>query len=98
ARIILKHILPNALTPIITLSPFAIAANISGLSVLDYLGLGLRPPTPSWGELLGQGQNYFTTADWLVWYPTAMLVMTLTLLINIALAMRDAFDSKSSVG
>ncbi|MBC7371550.1 MAG: ABC transporter permease subunit [Bdellovibrionaceae bacterium] len=97
-RIIMKHLLPNALTPIITLTPFTIAANILGLSVLDYLGLGLRPPTPSWGELLEQGQNYFTTSDWLVWYPTAMLVLTLTLLININLAVRDAFDSKSAVG
>lgn len=97
-RIILKHILPNALTPIITLSPFAIAAHISGLSILDYLGLGLRPPTPSWGELLAQGQNYFAIADWLVWYPTLALVLTMTLLININLAVRDAFDAKASVG
>jgi microcin C transport system permease protein len=97
-RIILKHIVPNALTPIITLSPFTIAGNVYYLSVLDYLGLGLRPPTPSWGELLGQAQNYFSTADWLVWYPTAAVFITMTLLINIALATRDAFDAKSSVG
>jgi microcin C transport system permease protein len=97
-RVIMKHIMPNALTPIITLSPFAIAANISGLSVLDYLGLGLRPPIPSWGELLGQGQNYFSTADWLVWYPSLALVLTMTLLINVSLAVRDAFDAKASVG
>jgi microcin C transport system permease protein len=97
-RIILKHILPNALSPIITLSPFTIAGNVYALSVLDYLGLGLRPPTPSWGELLGQAQNYFSTADWLVWYPTLSVFVTMTLLINIALAIRDAFDAKSSVG
>jgi microcin C transport system permease protein len=96
-RIVVKHIFPNAITPILTLSPFAIAANVTSLSVLDYLGLGLRPPTPSWGELLGQGQNYFTTADWLVWYPSLMLVMTLSLLINVALAVRDAYDAKSAV-
>lgn len=97
-RIIFNHILPNALTPIVTLSPFAIAGNIYGLSTLDYLGLGLRPPTPSWGELLGQAQNYFTIADWLVWYPAGALVLTMSLLININLAVRDAFDAKAAVG
>lgn len=93
-RIIFKHILPNAITPIVTFSPFDIAANISVLAFLDYLGLGLRAPTPSWGELLQQAQKYFTTSEWLVWYPSIMLVFTLTLLINIGLAVRDAFDSK----
>lgn len=97
-RIVFKHILPNAITPIVTFSPFDIAFNISYLAFLDYLGLGLRAPTPSWGELLQQAQKYFTTAEWLVWYPSIALVLTLTLLINIGLAIRDAFDSKSSVG
>jgi microcin C transport system permease protein len=97
-KIIFGHILPNALTPIVTFSPFDIAANISVLAFLDYLGLGLQAPTPSWGELLDQAQKYITTAEWLVWYPSAALVLTLTLLINIGLAVRDAFDSKSSVG
>ena len=96
-RVIFKHILPNALTPIVTFSPFDIALNISTLAFLDYLGLGLQAPTPSWGELLDQAQKYITTAEWLVWYPSAFLVLTLTLLINIGLAVRDAFDSKSSV-
>lgn len=93
-KIIFGHILPNALTPIVTFSPFDIAANISYLVFLDYLGLGLQAPTPSWGELLDQAQKYITSAEWLVWYPSAILVLTLTLLINIGLAIRDAFDSK----
>lgn len=97
SRIIFKHILPNGITPIVTFSPFDIARNISVLAFLDYLGLGLRAPTPSWGELLQQAQKYFTTAEWLVWYPSAALVITLTLMINIGLAVRDAFDSKSAV-
>lgn len=98
SKIIFGHILPNALTPIVTFSPFDIALNISTLAFLDYLGLGLQAPTPSWGELLDQAQKYITSAEWLVWYPSAALVLTLTLLINIGLAVRDAFDSKSSVG
>ncbi|MFN7904084.1 MAG: ABC transporter permease subunit [Pseudobdellovibrionaceae bacterium] len=94
-RIITKHILPNALTPIVTFAPFTIASNVTILSFMDYLGLGLRPPTPSWGELLSQAQRYFTTAEWLVWAPSGALLLTLTMLINIGLAVRDAFDSKT---
>ena len=60
ARIIVKHILPNALTPILTLTPFAISGGIGTLTVLDYLGFGLSPPTPSIGELLAQGRNYLS--------------------------------------
>lgn len=94
-RIIFKHILPNGITPIITFSPFEIAGGISTLSMLDYLGLGLRPPTPSWGELLAQAQKWFTIAEWLVWAPGLALIITLTILINIGLAIRDAFDAKA---
>ncbi len=93
-RIIKKHILPNALTPIITFAPFAISANVYVLSFLDYLGLGLRPPTPSWGELMAQAQKWFTIAEWLVWGPLLAIVVTLILLNNIGNAVRDAFDSK----
>jgi microcin C transport system permease protein len=94
SRIIGKHILPNGLTPIITFSPFVISGNVYALSMLDYLGLGLRPPTPSWGELMAQAQKWFTIAEWLVWGPLVALFITLMLLINIGIAVRDAFDSK----
>lgn len=93
-RVIGKHILPNGLTPIITFSPFVISGNVSVLSFLDYLGLGLTPPTPSWGELLSQAQKWFTIAPWLVWAPLIALFVTLLLLINIGIAVRDAFDSR----
>ncbi|MCU8342419.1 ABC transporter permease subunit, partial [Vibrio vulnificus] len=56
-RILLHHILPNTMVMIVTLAPFTIAGNITALTALDYLGLGLMPPTPSWGELLQQGKS-----------------------------------------
>ncbi len=93
-RLIFYHLLPNALTPIVTFSPFTIAAAISSLSLMDYLGLGIQAPAASWGELLSQAQKYFSTAEWLVWAPSGALLITLTLLINVGLAVRDAFDSK----
>lgn len=94
-RVISKHILPNALTPIVTFSPFTIAGNINTLAVLDYLGLGLKAPTPSWGELMGQSLKYFSIAEWLVWYPSGALLLTMVCMINIGLAVRDAFDSRA---
>lgn len=94
-RIMMTHIFPNALTPLVTFSPFAIASNIYSLTILDYLGLGLPAPTPSWGELIAQSQKYITTAEWLVWAPSIAIVITMTALINIGLAVRDAYDARS---
>lgn len=94
SSIILKHILPNSLTPVITFAPFAITANIVGLASLDFLGFGLEIPTPSWGELLSQAQKNFTVAWWLALYPSLALFFTLTLLNLIGEGVRDAMDPK----
>lgn len=93
-KILLRHVLPNALTPIITFSPFAIAAGITGLAALDYLGFGLAPPTPSWGELLNQAKKNFTTAWWLAFFPSMALFGTLTLLNFVGEGLRNAFDPR----
>lgn len=95
-RIIFRHILPNALGPIITFSPFMIAAEIYSLAALDYLGMGLPPPTPSWGELLQQAQNYFTIAWWLAVFPSLAMIITLTVLNLIGEGVRDAFDPRKA--
>ncbi len=91
-RIFLKHILPNSLAPIITFSPFFIAGNVTGLASLDFLGLGLMPPTPSWGELLNQAKNYFTIGWWLAFFPSLALFSFLVSLAVIGEAIRDAMD------
>lgn len=93
-RVITKHVLPNSLTPWITISPFIIAGNISGLAALDFLGFGLQAPTPSWGELLNQALNYFRIAWWLAVYPSAALFLTLTVLNVIGDGVRDAIDPR----
>lgn len=92
SKIIIKHILPNSLVPVITFAPFVISNNVISLSMLDYLGLGLPVPTPSWGELLAQAQKHFTVAWWLAVYPSAALFTTLTLLNLIGEGVRDAMD------
>jgi len=93
-RVITKHILPNSLTPWITISPFIIAGNISGLAALDFLGFGLQAPTPSWGELLNQALDNFRIAWWLAVYPSAALFITLTVLNLIGDGVRDALDPR----
>jgi microcin C transport system permease protein len=94
-RIILKHILPNALNPIITFTPFKLTAGITGLAGLDYLGFGLPPHSASWGELLNQAQQHIDSAWWLALFPSLALVMTLLLLNFVGEAAREAFDPRS---
>ena len=91
--IIFKHILPNALTPVISFAPFAIVAGIGSLVSLDFLGFGLPAPTPSWGELLGQGLASLNK-PWLILSPTMAMFITLLLVSFIGEAIREAFDPK----
>ena len=71
-KIMFRHILPNALTPVVSFAPFVIVANISSLVALDFLGFGLPAPTPSWGELISQGTENLTKW-WLVFFPLSAL-------------------------
>ena len=95
-RIITRHIFPNALSPIITFSPFALAGFVGSLAVLDYLGFGFPPPTPSWGELLSQAEKHITTAWWLALFPSLALFFALLALTFIGNGLRDAFDPKEN--
>lgn len=91
--ILFRHILPNSLTPVISFAPFAIVGSISSLVSLDFLGFGLPPPTPSWGELVGQGLANIT--KWhLVLFPLGALFATLLMVVFIGEAIREAFDPK----
>ncbi len=93
AKIMVRHILPNALTPIITFFPFSLVGAIGMLAALDYLGFGLPPPTPSWGELLHQAQQ-FRWAWWLILYPSLALFAVMLLGVFVGEGARDAFDPR----
>ena len=95
-RIIVKHILPNALTPLLTLTPFSISSGIAILAVLDYLGFGLSPPTPSLGELLQEGRANIQNSAWLLIAPTLALSWMLISINLIGEAMRDALSPHRS--
>ncbi|NOZ08066.1 MAG: ABC transporter permease subunit [FCB group bacterium] len=92
-KVIFKHILPNSLVPVITYFPFAIVGYISALVGLDYLGFGLPPPTPSWGQMLDIGlQNM--SKWWMVFSPVGAQFITLLLVVFIGEGVREAFDPK----
>lgn len=92
-RIIFAHILPNALTPLITLFPFSLIGAIGSLAALDFLGFGLPPLTPSWGELLQQAQQ-FRWAWWLILFPSLALFTVMLLTVLVGEGLRDAFDPR----
>jgi microcin C transport system permease protein len=92
-RIMWRHILPNSLTPVVTLIPFEMAGAIGALTSLDFLGLGVPPGTPSLGELLNQGKENLD-AWWISLTTFGVLVVMLLLLILIGDALRDALDPR----
>ncbi len=91
--IMFRHLLPNGMTPVITFLPFRMSGSILALTSLDFLGLGVPPPTPSLGELLAQGKSNIE-AWWLSLTTFVVLVGTLILLIFIGEALREAFDPR----
>jgi ABC-type microcin C transport system permease subunit YejE len=90
-----RHILPNALTPVITFFPFEVTAGILALVSLDYLNLGVPSPAPSMGELLAQGKNNLQ-AIWILLPTFLVLTSTITLLTFIGEGIRNAFDPRKS--
>ncbi len=92
-RIITQHILPNTRTLLITFAPFSIAAGITALTALDYLGFGLPPPTPSWGDLLREGMARFDQS-WILGSVVCAMVLILVMVTWIGEALREAFDPK----
>ncbi len=94
-RIVLRHLLPNSMTSVITFLPFRISGSILALTSLDFLGLGVPPTTPSLGELLAQGKENIE-AWWLSITTFIVLVGALILLIFIGEALREAFDTRRS--
>lgn len=93
-HIFFKEMLPNALTPIISLFPFTLIGGIGSLTSLDFLGFGLEPPTPSWGELMSEGLNNLY-APWISITTIAALFVTLLLTTFVGEGVRDAMDPKS---
>jgi len=92
--IIVKHVLPNALTPVLVVATFGVAEAILIESSLSFLGFGVQPPTPSWGDILRQSNLYHEFAWWLTFFPGLAIFFTVTALNLVGEGIRDAIDPR----
>ncbi len=94
ARLILRHLLPNAIPVLVVAASLGVGGVILAEAALDYLGFGIHPPTPSWGNMLSNAQQYFVHSPWLVFLPGACIFATVLASNLFGNAVRDAFDPK----
>jgi peptide/nickel transport system permease protein len=92
SRIILRHMLPNTVGPIVVNMTLSIAAAILTESTLSFLGFGVTPPTPTWGNMLSDAQIEATSAPWLVWFPGLMILITVLAVNFLGDGLRDSLD------
>lgn len=93
-RIMFRHLLPNALAPVLVSATFGVAGAILTESALSFLGFGVPPPTASWGELLSQSQRFVDRAWWLVTFPGLVIFITVTAFNVVGEGLRDAMDPR----
>ncbi len=93
-RILLRHVLPNAVTPLIVQVSLDVGGVILTASALSFLGLGAQDPTPDWGLMVAEGENYFTTQWWLVTYPGLAILLTALAFNLLGDGLRDVLDPR----
>jgi len=96
-RIIIRHILPNSLAPIIVVGTLGVAANILSEAGLSFLGLGVQPPTPSWGIMLAEGRNLIEGAPWICIFPGLAILFTVLGFNLLGDGLRDALDPRLKI-
>lgn len=97
ARIIFKHILPNTLSSVIVVASFAVASTIISEATLSFLGLGVKPTTPTWGMILSEGREYIRQAWWLTTFPGIAIATTVLGINLLGDWLRDVFDPKTLI-
>jgi peptide/nickel transport system permease protein len=93
-RIIFRHILPNAMAPVLVSATFGVAGAILTESGLSFLGLGITVPTPSWGSILADGRPWIESAPWIIYFPGLAIFLTITWYNLVGEAFRDAADPR----
>lgn len=96
SRIIFRHILPNALSPVLVAATLGVAGAILTESALSFLGIGVQPPTPSWGNMLTAGKDYLEFAWWLSLFPGLAILITVIAYNLVGEGLRDALDPRIS--
>ncbi|MBE3590558.1 MAG: ABC transporter permease [Firmicutes bacterium] len=92
--ILWRHILPHLIPTAIVWGSLGIATNVMLEATLSYLGIGVQPPTPSWGGMIQQGQNFYRTAPWLIIYPGLAIMLTVLSFNLLGDGLRDALDPR----
>ena len=92
ARILLRHVLPHLLSTTIVWGTLGIATTVLLEATLSFLGIGVQPPTPSWGNIIFENQTYFSTAPWLVFIPGAAIILLALAFNLVGDALRDILD------
>lgn len=93
-RMMLRHILPNIFSALLVQATVSIPGAIIAEAILSFLGLGVQPPTPSWGTMLNTAQQFLETAPWMAWWP-GLAIFSLALSFNLAGdGLRDFLDPK----
>lgn len=94
-RIMVRHILPNALSPVLVAATLGVAGAILTESALSFLGIGVQPPTPSWGNILTSGKDYIEFAWWLSLFPGLEILITVLAYNLLGEGIRDALDPRN---
>lgn len=94
ARIILRHIMPNAIGPVIVQATLTVARTILTISSLSFIGLGITSPTPEWGAMLSEAKNYMMYYPWLAIFPGVAIVLAVMGLTLVGDGLRDALDPR----
>jgi ABC-type dipeptide/oligopeptide/nickel transport system permease subunit len=94
ANIMFRHILPNVLAPIVVMATLRIAGAIITASALSFLGLGVQPPTPEWGKMLAEGQEFIAYAWWVTFFPGLAIMLTVFSINLLGDGLRDALDPR----
>jgi len=92
ARILFTHILPHLVPTMLVWGTLGIATTVLLEATLSYLGVGVRPPTPSWGNIIFENQTWFSTAPWLVFFPGAAILLLALSFNLLGDLLRDALD------
>jgi oligopeptide transport system permease protein len=95
-RIMLKHLLPNSLGPIIVVATFSVPGFIITEAILSFIGIGIRPPRPTWGAMVQDGYSNINSAPHLVWIPAACIAILTLAFTFLGDGLRDALDPRSS--
>jgi len=95
-RIILRHLLPNALAPLMIQASFDLGSSIIAAAGLSFIGFGAQPPTPEWGVMISEGRNYISTQPWLSLFPGLAILLAVGSFNLLGDGLRDAFDPRLS--